>query len=65
MAERVNGILKQEFLLDRTMPSFDYTRKQVQKVTYICNHERLHMTICWRTPQSVNGNHYLLTYFRA
>jgi len=64
LAERVNGILKQEFLLDRTMPSFDYARKQVREAIYIYNHERLHMSIGWRTPQSVYDNHYLSTYFR-
>jgi transposase InsO family protein len=54
LAERVNGILKQEFLLDRPHASFDLAKKQVNEAIYIYNHERLHMSIDWRTPLQVH-----------
>jgi transposase InsO family protein len=54
LAERVNGILKQEFLLDRPMPSLAYAKKQVRQAIHIYNHERLHMSIDWKTPHEIH-----------
>ena len=53
LAERVNGILKQEFLLDRPHASLALAKKQVHEAIYIYNNERLHMSIVWRTPLQV------------
>ena len=54
LAERVNGILKQEFLLDRPHASLALAKKQVHEAIYIYNHERLHMSINWRPPQKLH-----------
>lgn len=54
LAERVNGILKQEFLLDRPHASLALAKKQVDEAIYTYNNERLHMSIDWRTPQQVH-----------
>lgn len=53
LAERVNGILKNEFLLDRAHASLALAKKHVDEAIYIYNHERLHMSIEWKTPQQV------------
>ena len=54
MAERVNGILKQEFLLDRLQDPMPLAKRKVKEAVAIYNNERLHMSIDWKTPQSVH-----------
>ncbi|RYF68906.1 MAG: hypothetical protein EOO39_18570 [Cytophagaceae bacterium] len=43
MAERVNGILKTEFLLNQVFGSFDEASRAVDSSVYNYNHLRLHM----------------------
>lgn len=50
LAERVNGILKQEFLLGERLPSLKIAGKMVDEAVYIYNHERLHTSLNYRTP---------------
>ena len=50
LAERINGILKNEFLLGERLPSYSMAQKMVQEVIEIYNNERLHMSINYMTP---------------
>ena len=49
-AERVNGILKGEFLLDSTFRSIDDVRNAVKQSIYIYNNIRLHLSLGMTTP---------------
>jgi len=51
MAERVNGILKQEFMLGETLTSFAIAKELVKESVKIYNEERPHMSINYLTPQ--------------
>lgn len=50
LAERINGILKNEFLLGECLPSFSMACKMVKEGIHIYNNERLHMSIDYMTP---------------
>lgn len=50
LAERVNGILKNEFLLGECLPSYTLAKKIVKEAIDIYNNERLHMAINYMTP---------------
>lgn len=50
IAERVNGILKIEFLLEQRFRSKQEARESVKEAIKIYNEERLHMTIGYLTP---------------
>lgn len=50
IAERINGILKNEFLLGERLLSYSMARKMVKEVIDIYNNERLHMSIDYMTP---------------
>jgi len=56
MAERVNGILKQEFLLGVKLPSHYMAKRMVKEAVQIYNEERLHMSIGYVTPQQKHLN---------
>lgn len=56
VAERINGILKQEFSLNRTFPSIKIAREAVKDAIFIYNHERLHVSLGYQTPESVYSN---------
>jgi transposase InsO family protein len=49
IAERVNGIIKQE-LLEASYPGFDQAKDGVKNAIYVYNHERLHRSIDMLTP---------------
>jgi len=53
VAERVNGILKDEFFLDQTFPSTDLARKAVDQAVRIYNSKRLHVSLGFKTPDDV------------
>jgi transposase InsO family protein len=50
LAERVNGILKEEFLLGETLQSFEVAQKMVKQAVNIYNYERPHMSIGYDKP---------------
>ena len=54
IAERINGILKYEFGLRKTLPSVEVARKIVKQAVAIYNNERLHWSLDLKTPQSVH-----------
>ena len=56
IAERINGILKQEFGLDRTFTSYNEAVEPVAKAIYSYNHIRPHFSCNLQTPVQ---KHYL------
>ena len=55
VAERIIGILKQEFGLKRTFPDLKTAEAAVKDAVYIYNNIRLHAALGYETPQSVYG----------
>lgn len=53
VAERMNGILKQEFGLNKTFVSVSIAREAAREAIDIYNNERLHVSLGYRTPESV------------
>ena len=51
VAERVNGILKQEYYLAETFSSKEEAIKSVKEAIQIYNTERIHMSIGYNTPE--------------
>lgn len=51
IAERVNGILKSEFYLDRTFTSIHQARQAVFEAVAIYNNERPHLSLHMMTPE--------------
>lgn len=49
-AERVNGILKSEFLLGERLPSFEVAKELAKDSIQIYNEERLHLSLNYQTP---------------
>jgi len=54
IAERVNGILKMEFDLERTFPSLKRATAAVEEAIYKYNHLRLHMSCNFKTPEKTH-----------
>ena len=54
IAERINGILKYEFGLRKTLPSVEVARKIVKQAVEIYNNIRLHWSLDLKTPQYVH-----------
>lgn len=50
IAERVNGIIKNELLEEKSFNCFENALKQITKVVYIYNHQRLHASCQMLTP---------------
>lgn len=53
VAERVNGILKLEYLLDQRFPDVHTARKAVQQAIHLYNSDRPHLSLQYRTPAQV------------
>ncbi len=53
MAERVNGILKDEFYLDQCFTSTDHAKRAAENAINIYNSKRLHVSLGYKTPDSV------------
>ena len=54
MAERVNGILKQEYYLDQAFKTKDLAKKACKQAVKIYNGLRLHMALDYKTPDQVH-----------
>lgn len=54
LAERVNGILKDEFLLDETFKDSSLCAQAVKEAVSIYNYERPHLSLNYKTPQTVH-----------
>ncbi|MEK6615108.1 MAG: IS3 family transposase [Bacteroidota bacterium] len=57
VAERINGILKYEFGLRKTIATIDLARKMVAEAVTIYNTERLHWSLDLKTPEQVHQNY--------
>lgn len=53
-AERVNGILKSEFLLGEQLASFEVAKQLVKEAVQIYNDERLHLSLNYQTPAMIH-----------
>ena len=56
IAERVNGILKDEFYLDQCFYSTEHARLAAKNAIEIYNSKRLHLSLGYKTPDSVFKN---------
>ena len=54
MAERVNGILKDEFYLDQTFTSVVHAKKAAKNAIKLYNNKRLHLSLDYKTPNYVH-----------
>ena len=54
MAERVNGILKQEYELDRTFRTKAQAKKAFEQAVWLYNHRRPHVKLKYRFPADVH-----------
>ena len=54
MAERVNGILKQEYELDATFRTQEYARKAFLQAIELYNNRRPHLSLNYRTPEEAH-----------
>ena len=51
LAERVNGILKDEFMLGEKLQSYKVAKRMVREAVNIYNNERLHLALNYMTPE--------------
>jgi transposase InsO family protein len=56
VAERINGILKYEFGLIKTLPNLVTAQKMVKQAVNIYNRERRHYSLQMKTPQFAHEN---------
>jgi transposase InsO family protein len=56
LAERVNGILKDEYLLDITFKDFAHAQKACKEAVTLYNNRRPHWALVFRTPQQVHNS---------
>ncbi len=56
LAERVNGILKDEFYLDQTFTSMMHAKKATKNAIKLYNSKRLHLSLNFKTPNSIHIN---------
>ena len=54
VAERINGILKYEFGLRKTLKNVEVANKMMAQAVYIYNDIRLHWSLDLKTPQQVH-----------
>ena len=55
IAERVNGILKDEYLLDAEFPDIQYAIKATKEAVYMYNHKRPHWALNLKKPAEVHA----------
>ena len=53
MAERVNGILKDEFYLDQTFDNIAHAKRAAKNAINLYNEVRLHLSLDYKTPNMV------------
>ena len=56
LAERVNGILKDEFYLDQTFDGLPHARRAAKSAIKLYNSVRLHLSLNFRTPEMAYTN---------
>ncbi len=53
MAERINGILKDEFYLDQTFTDVAHAKRATKNAINLYNEIRLHLSLDYNTPNMV------------
>ncbi len=53
IAERVNGILKDEFFIDQTFSDIKHAQKAIKNAIKLYNSQRLHLSLEYKTPENV------------
>jgi len=56
LAERVNGILKDEFYLDQTFMNTAHAKRATKNAIKLYNNKRLHLSLDYKTPNYVHQN---------
>jgi len=56
LAERVNGILKDEFYLDQTFTDLAHAKRAAKNAIKLYNEIRLHLSLDYQTPNAVHQN---------
>lgn len=56
IAERLNGIIKHEYLYERTVRNTQQAKKLLQTAVQLYNEERPHASIGYLTPENVHTN---------
>ncbi len=56
LAERVNGILKDEFYLDQTFTNMEHAKRAAKSAIKLYNEIRLHLSLDFKTPNMVYNN---------
>jgi putative transposase len=56
IAERINGILKEEYLHNYSVENFNQAQELLDSVIQLYNEDRLHMSIGYLTPANVHNN---------
>ena len=54
LAERVNGILKQEYEMDRTFRTKAQAQRAFEQALWLYNHRRPHLSLKYQTPEQVH-----------
>jgi transposase InsO family protein len=62
VAERINGILKYEFGLKKTIKNVDIARQMMKQATEIYNNQRLHWSLGLETPDGIHGKYDTIKY---
>lgn len=60
IAERVNGIFKQDFCMDKTFDALEQAKEQIQQMVYHYNHTRPHASCDYLTPAEAHQRTGLL-----
>lgn len=55
LAERVNGILKDEFYLDQCFFSNEHAKRATKNAVKLYNNKRLHLSLGYKTPNMVHN----------
>lgn len=58
LAERINGIFKDEFLFNQTFSSIEHAQKSFAEAVHIYNHERPHSSLKMMTPNAFFSNFF-------
>jgi len=63
VAERINGILKDEFYCDEKFDNFEQAKKHVEQSIMIYNNKRPHLSCSMLTPAQMHKQNYLTVKF--
>lgn len=62
VAERINGILKYEFGLKKTIKNLDIARQIIKQATQIYNQQRIHWSLGLQTPDYIHKKYNSIKY---